>query len=101
MMNVKTLITWIIIVCALFTYGCTELLADEDGFSTLPGWSAGYKFSLDMDKDEDSKLRMFGKYKEKDGTSYKLGWDKKTGTNLNDWNEDEDGVIFFEQEIKF
>ncbi len=77
----------------------TPTLAEEDGFSTLPGWSVGYKFSLDMDKDEDSKLRMFGKFKEKDGTSYKLGWDKKTGTNLNDWNEDEDGVIFFEQEI--
>ncbi len=79
----------------------TPTLADENGYSTLPGWSIGYKFNLDLDEDKDSKLRLFGKYKEKDGTSYKMGWVKKTGTNLNDWNEDEDGVIFFEHEIKF
>jgi len=80
-----------------------DAMAQENnkGYSTLPGWSFGYKFNLDLDESKDSKLRLFGKYKEKDGTSYKLGWDKKTGTNLNDWNEDQDGVIFFEHEIKF
>ena len=29
-MNVKTLITWIIIVCALTVYGCTELIANDE-----------------------------------------------------------------------
>jgi len=32
-MNVKTLITWIIIVCALTVYGCTELIANDKIFN--------------------------------------------------------------------
>jgi hypothetical protein len=44
---------------------------------------------------------LFGKYKQKTGNAIKFGWDKQTGRNLNDWNADDDGVIFFEQEFKF
>jgi cytochrome c len=29
-MNVKTLIAWIIVSCALVTYGCTELIANDE-----------------------------------------------------------------------
>ena len=82
----------------------TSTLADQPknkGYSTLPGWSAGYRFYLDLDEDEKSKLRLFGKYKQESGSSFKIGWDKQTGRNLNSWNEDDDGVIFFEQEFKF
>jgi cytochrome c len=32
-MNVKTMIAWIIIVCALFAYGCTELIANDKIFN--------------------------------------------------------------------
>ena len=71
------------------------------GYSTLPGFSAGYRFYLDLDEDKKSKLRLFGKYKQKNGNSIKIGWDKQTGRDLNSWNEDDDGVIFFEQEFKF
>jgi hypothetical protein len=73
----------------------------KKGYSTLPGFSAGYRFYLDMDEDEKSKLRLFGKYKQKNGNSIKIGWDKQTGRDLNSWNADDDGVIFFEQEFKF
>jgi hypothetical protein len=82
----------------------TPTLADEPkkkGYSTLPGFSAGYRYYLDLDEDEKSKLRIFGKFKSKDGSSIKIGWDKQTGRDLNSWNEDDDGVIFFEQEFKF
>mgnify|MGYP003627599409 CR=1 FL=1 len=82
----------------------TPTLAQEPkkkGFSTLPGFSAGYRYYYDLDEDEKSKLRLFGKYKQKTGNAIKFGWDKQTGRNLNDWNADDDGVIFFEQEFKF
>ena len=32
-MNVKTLIAWIIIVCSLTVYGCTELIANDKIFN--------------------------------------------------------------------
>lgn len=75
----------------------------KKGYSTLPGFSAGYRFYLDMDEDEKSKLRLFGKYKQVNGNTFKLGWDRQTGKDMNqfDTNIDDDGVIFFEQEFKF
>ena len=56
-----------------------------------------------MDEDEKSKLRLFGKYKQTDGDSFKIGWTRETGKDLNQFktNIDDDGVIFFEQEFKF
>ena len=74
---------------------------NKKGYSTLPGWSAGYRYYLDLDEDKKSRLQLFGKYKQRSGNSVKFGWDKQTGRNLNDWFEDDDGVIFFEQEFKF
>ena len=73
----------------------------EEMRSTLPGWSLGYRYWYDMDENEKSKLRLFGKYKQRSGNTIKFGWDKQIGRNLNDWNDDDDGVIFFEQEFKF
>jgi hypothetical protein len=56
-----------------------------------------------MDEDEKSKLRLFGKYKQGNGNAIKFGWDRQIGKDLNqfDLNIDDDGIIFFEQEIKF
>ena len=90
---------FLIILIVLFSF--QSLAQEKKGFSTLPGWSAGYRYYLDLDEDEKSKLRLFGKFKQKSGNTIKFGWDKQTGRNLNDWNPDDDGVIFFEQEFKF
>tara|TARA_B110000263_G_scaffold211731_1_gene194842 strand:- start:158 stop:439 length:282 start_codon:yes stop_codon:yes gene_type:complete len=90
---------FLIILIVLFSF--QSLAQEKKGFSTLPGWSAGYRYYLDLDEDEKSKLRLFGKFKQKSGSTIKFGWDKETGRNLNDWNPDDDGVIFFEQEFKF
>ncbi len=56
-----------------------------------------------MDEDQKSKLRLFGKYKQSDGDSFKIGWTRQTGKDMNQFetNIDDDGVIFFEQEFKF
>ena len=80
-----------------------EAASNIEGYSTLPGWSAGYRYYFDMDEDEKSRISLFSKYKYKDGNSFKLGWDRQTGKDLNqfDTNIDDDGVIFFEQEFKF
>jgi len=90
---------FLIILIVLFSF--QSLAQEKKGFSTLPGWSAGYRYYLDLDEDEKSKLRLFGKFKQKSGNTIKFGWDKQTGRNLNDWDPDDDGVIFFEQEFKF
>ena len=81
----------------------------QDGYSTLPGWSAGYRFYLDLDDEHKSKLRLFGKFKQRSGDTIRFGWERQTGRSLNffrsgtingqDW--DNRGVIFFEQEFKF
>jgi hypothetical protein len=90
----------LVILIILFSF---QSLSNEKkkGFSTLPGWSAGYRYYYDLDEDEKSKLRLFGKYKQKTGNTIKFGWDKQTGKDLNSWNADDDGVVFFEQEFKF
>ena len=68
----------------------------KKGFSTLPGWSAGYRYSLDLDDNDDDKLRLFGKYKQRTGNVVKFGIDIK-----HDRNSVEGGAIFIEQEFKF
>ena len=68
---------------------------NKKGFSTLPGWSAGYRYSLDLDDNDDDKLRLFGKYKQRTGNVVKFGIDIKHR------NSSKEGVIFFEQEFKF
>jgi len=91
----------LIVIAAFFCFQSSAQENKKKGFSTLPGWSGGYRFYLDLDEDEKSKLRLFGKFKQRNGNTIKFGWDKQTGRNLNDWNADDDGVIFFEQEFKF
>ena len=87
-------------------FACSEEAEANEtapGYSTLPGWSAGYRYYFDMDEDEKSKMRLFGKYKQVGGNTIKFGWDRQTGKDLNqfDTNIDDDGVVFFEQEFKF
>jgi hypothetical protein len=87
-------------------FACSEEAEANEtaaGYSTLPGWSAGYRYYFDMDEDEKSKMRLFGKYKQVGGNTIKFGWDRQTGKDINqfDANIDDDGVIFFEQEFKF
>jgi len=96
--NMKYFFIFLII---LLTFQSLAQEKKNKGFSTLPGWSAGYRYDLDLDEAEKSKLRLFGKFKQKSGNTIKFGWDKQIGRNLNDWNDDDDGVVFFEQEFKF
>ena len=94
-------ITAIIVLALLF--GKPKPAEANEGYSTLPGWSVGYRYYFDMDEAEKSHIRLFSKYKQKDGDSFKIGWDRQTGKDLNQFNTniDDDGVIFFEQEFKF
>jgi hypothetical protein len=102
---IAAILVGIIIIGSIFGPGTKEVEANEDtsGYSTLPGWSAGYRYYFDMDEDEKSHIRLFSKYKQKNGDTFKLGWDRQTGKDMNqfDTNIDDDGVIFFEQEFKF
>jgi len=97
------IIAGIIIGGSIFMKPSTEAEANDIGYSTLPGWSAGYRYYFDMDEDEKSKLRLFGKYKQRSGDTFRVGWDRQVGKDLNQFemNPDDDGVIFFEQEFKF
>ena len=75
----------------------------QETYSTLPGWSAGYRYYFDMDVSPQSRLRLFGKYKYRNGDSIKFGWDKQTGKDLNQFSSsyDSNGVLSLEQEFKF
>ena len=102
---IAAILVGIIIIGSIFGPGTKEVEANEDtsGYSTLPGWSAGYRYYFDMDEDEKSHIRLFSKYKQKNGDTFKLGWNRQTGKDMNQFetNIDDDGVIFFEQEFKF
>jgi len=93
----------IIILGSIITKPSKEAAANEEVRSTLPGWSAGYRYWYDMDENEKSKLRLFGKYKQRSGDTFKIGWDRQVGKDLNQFemNPDDDGVVFVEQEFKF
>ena len=103
--TIAIILAGIIVLGSIFGPGTKEVEANEDtsGYSTLPGWSAGYRSYFDMAEDAKSHIRLFSKYKQKDGNTFKLGWDRQTGKDMNqfDTNIDDDGVIFFEQEFKF
>ena len=82
----------LILICYML---CTPAQAD-DGYSTLPGWSAGYRLYLDIANfdhfdDDLNKLRLFGKYKQTNGNVVKFGIDGSSDS----------AVLFFEQEFKF
>ena len=71
-------------------------LPDRGGYSTLPGWSAGYRLYLDQTNfnyydDDKGKGRLFGKYKSPKGNVIKFGIDGSSDS----------GVFFLEQEFKF
>ena len=93
----------IVVVTLLLFLTLSFSVQSEEGHSTLPGWSAGYRYYFDLDEDQKSRIRLFSKYKYKDGNSFKFGWDRQTGKDINQFNTniDDDGVIFFEQEFKF
>ena len=71
-------------------------LPNRRGYSTLPGWSAGYRLYLDLTDfnyydDDKGKVRLFGKYKSPKGNVIKFGIDGSSDS----------GVFFLEQEFKF
>ena len=81
----------------------------KKGFSTLPGWSAGYRYNLNVDDKSATKIRLFLKRKSIVGNVIKLAWERRTGhipnffrtgtidgNSLNKW-----GTIYLEQEFKF
>ena len=102
---IAAILAGIIIIGSIISVPSKEAESAEatSGYSTLPGWSAGYRYYFDMDEDQKSHMRFFGKYKQSDGNSFQIGWDRQTGKDLNQFNTniDDDGVIFFEQEFKF
>ena len=98
---IAAILVGIIIIGSIFGPSTKEAEANE---SIQTGqWSAGYRYYFDMDEDEKSHIRLFSKYKQKNGDTFKLGWNRQTGKDMNQFetNIDDDGVIFFEQEFKF
>jgi|TARA_E500000318_G_C3507593_1_gene190970 hypothetical protein len=98
---IAAILLGIILIGSIFGPSTKEAEAND---SIQTGqWSAGYRYYFDMDEDQKSKLRLFGKYKQSDGDSFKIGWTRQTGKDMNQFetNIDDDGVIFFEQEFKF
>ena len=98
---IAAILVGIIIIGSIFGPSTKEAEAND---SIQTGqWSAGYRYYFDMDEDQKSKLRLFSKYKQSDGDSFKIGWTRQTGKDMNQFktNIDDDGVIFFEQEFKF
>ena len=87
----------------------TESASKTKGFSTLPGWSAGYRYNLNADDKSATRMRLFLKKKSVTGNVVKMAWERQTGQipnffktgtidgdSLNKW-----GTIYIEQEIKF
>ena len=66
-------------------------------------------YSSHLDDEHKSKLRLFGKFKQRSGDTIRFGWERQTGRSLNFFRSgtingqdlDNRGVIFFEQEFKF
>ena len=92
---IAAILVGIILIGSIFGPGTKEVEANEEVRSTLPGWSVGYRYYFDMDEDEKSHIRLFSKYKQKNGDTFKLGWNRQTGKDMNqfDTNIDDDGVI--------
>jgi len=84
-------------------------LPDRRGYSTLPGWSAGYTYSFNVDTQNLSGLRLFMKRKSRAGHVVKFGWERITGAYPNFFKYgtidgvsfDNTGILFIEQEYKF
>ena len=73
------------LICAMIFMLRSVANAEEKkkGYSTLPGWSAGYRYFFDLDDNDndDDKLRLFGKYKQRSGNVIKFGIDIKHNRN--------------------
>ena len=84
-------------------------LPDRRGYSTLPGWSAGYRYNFNVDTQNLSGLRLFVKRKSTAGHSIKFGWERRTGAvpnffkygTIDGISLNNTGIIFIEQEYKF
>ena len=84
-------------------------LPAKTGFSTLPGWSLGYRYNFNVDTQNLSKLRLFAKRKSSAGHIVKFGWERQTGAvpnffkygTIDGVSLDNTGIIFIEQEYKF
>jgi hypothetical protein len=81
----------------------------RQGYSTLPGWSAGYRYNFNVDVEELSTLKLFIKRKSRKGHSIKMAWERQTGSYPNFFKAgtidgvslNRTGVFSIEQEIKF
>jgi len=79
------------------------------GYSTLPGWSAGYRYNFNADNNSLTSLRLFLKRKTRVGHSFKVAWERQTGIVPNFFKTgtvdgvlfNRTGTFFVEQEIKF
>ena len=84
-------------------------LPDRNGYSTLPGWSGGYRYTFDVDTQDLSRVRLFIKRKSRAGHIVKMGWERQTGAipnffksgTINGASFNNTGIFFIEQEIKF
>ena len=81
----------------------------KKGFSTLPGWSAGYRYNFDTDDNSETKVRLFLKRKSLAGSIVKLAWERQTGTipnffktgTIDGTSLNKFGTFYIEQEYKF
>ena len=89
------LITMLICAMIFMLHSVANAGEKKKGYSTLPGWSAGYRYLFDLDNNDDDKLRLFGKYKQRSGNIIKFGIDIKHRNSV------KNGAIFIEQEFKF
>ena len=84
-------------------------LPDRKGYSTLPGWSASYRYNFDVDDQELSRLRLFLERKSKSGHIIKFALERQTGGFPNFFRDgtseglslNKTGAFFIEHEIKF
>ena len=88
------LITMLICAMIFMLHSVANAEEKKNGYSTLPGWSVGYRYFFDLDDNDDDKLRLFGKYKQRTGNVIKFGIDIK-----HDRNSVDGGAIFIEQEF--
>ena len=68
---IAAILVGIIVLGSIFGPSTKE--AESNDSIQTGQWSAGYRYYFDMDEDEKSKLRLFGKYKQSDGDSFKIG----------------------------
>ena len=78
-------------------------------YSTLPGWSAGYRYNFNADNNSLTSVRLFLKHKTITGHSLKVAWQRQTGVIPNFFKTGtidgvsfgDTGTFYVEQEIKF